>query len=121
MITWEELVQLEPRLLELYRQIQAVRNDKSARSFCANAHWYGALPGTYEDDETVRYHGTGSWFAPRRPPRSFKDHLVRLVGYYAERRGEPRLRTSQAYHVAYRSFIGRCPTAGTVRVCRQRN
>lgn len=55
-MTFEELCQIEPRLLALYRRAQAVKDDKRKPSFCANRVWY----------------------------TEFKPELCRLVGWEAE-------------------------------------
>jgi hypothetical protein len=40
-MTFEELCELEPGLLTLYRRAKGVKDDRRKRSFCANAVWYG--------------------------------------------------------------------------------
>jgi hypothetical protein len=40
-VTWAELVIREHRLAQLKRRAELARDDGTAASFCANAHWYG--------------------------------------------------------------------------------
>jgi hypothetical protein len=40
MITWKELVRIEPRLRQLYQKVRCIE-DSDASYFCANEHWYG--------------------------------------------------------------------------------
>jgi hypothetical protein len=70
-MTWTEIVSIEPRLSELLREVQAVK-DPGGKYFCANDHWY--------------------------PLGGFKSRLSRLVGWHAE---NPALRTCEAYDIAY--------------------
>ena len=86
-ITWELLIELEPRLLDLYQEARSVRDDRSKPWFCANAVWYG-------------HHG----FEGLRP------RLVDLVGYRRRDDGsDPRLATSLAYDIAYRTIYNVLP------------
>ena len=75
---WERLIELEPRLLDLYRYAQSVKDNKRKRSFCPNDIWYG-------------YRG---W-------PGLKNELCRLVGWGAAEDAHPFLRTSLAYRIAY--------------------
>jgi hypothetical protein len=52
-ITWDLLTELEPRLLQLYREAKAIK--ATGRHFCANRVWYS----------------------------QFKPELIYLVGWYA--------------------------------------
>jgi hypothetical protein len=78
---FQQLCQQEPRLLQLYRRVQAIRDNHSNPSFCANAHWYGRGMG----------------------PRA---ELEDLVGFHAE---NPELRTSRDYDVAYDALYDALP------------
>jgi hypothetical protein len=71
-LTWQEMIAIEPRLADLFRDAKAVR-DPGGKPFCANHFWYrqGGL----------------------------KDRLCLLVGWEAEK---PELQTSQPYDIAYR-------------------
>lgn len=90
-LTFEELCKLEPRLLALYNEVRAVKDNKRKRSFCANAVWYG-----------------------RGPFDGFKERLCRLVGYSVRHRGgDPRLATSAAYDVAYHTIYQALPDCRT--------
>jgi hypothetical protein len=84
MITWDELVKLEPELDRLYRKIHAIK-DPGGRTFCANARWYG-------------YGGHPS----------LKAVMVYLVGCEGAAR-DPRLRTSEAYNIAYTRLYNALP------------
>lgn len=47
-VTWAELVIREHRLAQLKRRVELARDDGTAPSFCADAHWFGKgdrLPG----------------------------------------------------------------------------
>jgi hypothetical protein len=70
--TFEELVQLEPRLGMLERDIRSIKRPYRGR-FCANEIWY----------------------------QGFKPKLVRMVGWLAPKDAPPALRTIEAYDVAY--------------------
>jgi hypothetical protein len=82
--TWEELVDLEPRLLALVRS--ALETDGSRPDFCANARWYG-------------YGGQ----------RGLKPRLLMLVGHDAAPFAPPLLRTRAAYDVAYHTVYEALP------------
>jgi hypothetical protein len=84
-ITWRDAIKIEPRLLQLYRQIRAVKDDLDLTHFCANAVWYGhnGHPG-------------------------FKRHMCDLVGFQAES-DDPRIRTMQAYSMVYDKLYGALP------------
>jgi hypothetical protein len=79
-ITWPGLVRAEPRLGALLAEAQAVEDDGSTPSFCANEVW----------------------------ARQFKPRLAKLVGWYAE--GEDRmLHTNRAYDLAYARVCNALP------------
>jgi hypothetical protein len=86
-ITFEMLCELDPRLVDLYNRAQAVRDDKPLSSFCANRVWYGR-----------NNQGGG-----------LRGQLVKLVGYEASRDADARLRTPEAYDVAYYSIYDALP------------
>ncbi len=79
--TWSQLVRHEPRLTELRRSVEQVR-DRGRSSFCANKVWY----------------------ASGGP----KAQLVRLVGWESEV-DHPALRNSVAYDVAYKALYALLP------------
>jgi hypothetical protein len=85
--TFEELCELEPRLLDLYREVSAVKDD-GGPSFCANAVW----------DE---------WH-PEWEHDSLKGRLFRLVGFAAES-PDPILRSWQAERVAHDKIYDALP------------
>jgi hypothetical protein len=79
--SWERLVELEPRLQELFEE--ACSPPITARPYCRMASWYG--PG----------------------PEALKVRLARLVGLGAE---QPGLLTSvEAYRVAYETVFAALP------------
>ena len=84
-ITWERLIELEPRLADLYRRAKNVRDDKRRRPFCANRVWKG-----------------------RGHKLSFRDEVTRLVGHWAETEHEE-LKTSLAYTTAYQRIYDALP------------
>jgi hypothetical protein len=71
-MTWQELIELEPRLLALYNRALAIRNGK--RTFIALDVWIGSR-------------------------RGMKDEMMELVGW--SRKDKPALATDEAYNVAY--------------------
>ena len=71
-ITWEKLIKLEPRLLELYNRAQAIRKRK--RPFDPLGIWVGSKHG-------------------------MKDEMTKLVGW--NRPDVPELGTNAAYDIAY--------------------
>jgi hypothetical protein len=81
-LTWAAMVELEPMLGELLREVKAIRAPEGER-FCANEVWYG-------------YNGH-----PGIKPR-----LCELVGWDAK---HPALRTIQAYDLAYDYLYDRLP------------
>jgi hypothetical protein len=87
MVTWQRLVELEPRLADLYNRARAVRDDKHHSSFCANRVWYG------RDNQEGGLRG----------------QLFKLVGHEVSRHADPRLRTSAAYDVAYHAIYHALP------------
>jgi hypothetical protein len=83
-ISWKQLIALEPRLLELYREAKATRDDKGKSSFCANHAWYG-----------------------RRGHEGFKHRMCELIGY--SRKDDPVLGSKFAYDVAYHTIYNALP------------
>ncbi len=79
-MTWQELIEEEPRLKDLEARIRQV---KSSRNFCANAVWYGYSGGA-----------------------SFRNEVVDLVGWH---NGNPALRSMGAYSTAYDYLYGLLP------------
>jgi hypothetical protein len=79
-LTWELLCRLEPRLLALYEEAAAVRDDPVKPDFCANAVWYDDL----------------------------KPKLSSLVGW--ERAEHPILGNETAYDVAYEHVYEALPS-----------
>jgi hypothetical protein len=78
-LSWKELTVLEPRLLALYKEAKAIRDDRSKSSFCANRVWYlGHL----------------------------RESVSELVGSDAK---HPRLSTSEAYDIAYHKIYNALP------------
>lgn len=80
-MTWKDIVRLEPRLADLLKEAQTV--DGSGEHFCANRIWYGTPPD----------HG-------------MKGRLQYLVGLMA---ANPKLRTSEAYDLAYQTIYRALP------------
>ena len=92
-ITWEELVEREPRLAELLADVLTVK-DGGGPYFCANEAWY-SRPA--ENPRPQRLGGYG-----------FKSRMVDLVGWDAET-DDPALRTQAAYSVAYQKLYAPLP------------
>ena len=87
LLTWDEIVKLEPRVGELYRDVRKARDDKSKPSFCANAVWYG-------------YRGHPG----------FKHRVEQLVGFETgPKQLDPRLRTMEAYDLVYQKCYKALP------------
>lgn len=78
-ITWEVLVELEPRLQQVFDECAAVKDDQLAPWFCANRIWYNR----------------------------FKPRIVQLVGF--ERADHPILGTPTAYNIAYNTCYHQLP------------
>jgi hypothetical protein len=85
MPTWWQHTALEPRLRTLYDQIRAIKDDKTTPSFCANVTWCSTFQASRS---------------------SLKDRMFYLVGFYAD---HPKLRTMEAYEVAYAKLYGALP------------
>ncbi len=82
-LTWEEIIKLDPRVSDLYREICGVKDDKSKKSFCANTAWYGD---------------------------GFKDDVGNLVGFSTKPKQPNRLlRTMKAYDIVYGKCYGALP------------
>lgn len=73
-LSWEELVELEPRLDRLRKEIELIKDDDPSPDtfFCANGTW----------------------------KQLFLWRFLELVGW-SRKSGDPRLRTSEAYDVAH--------------------
>lgn len=83
--TWETLTKAEPRLIELYNAVAAVKDDGTEPAFCANDWWYG--------------------------DNGFKDRMSDLVGWGADE-GNPQhalLETEEAYSLAYDTLYDLLP------------
>jgi hypothetical protein len=74
-VKWSQIIKIEPRLNDLYKEAKALKDNGSAVSFCANSEWYG----------WHNHHG-------------FKQRLCSLVGWEAAHES---LRTQDAYDIAY--------------------
>ena len=86
-LSWPELVEREPSLGQLEREMRAFRRTPLGDDFCANARWYGY----------GRFRGMG-----------YRARVVALVGMCA-RSDDPALRTSSAYDTAYRRLYEALP------------
>lgn len=84
-LSWDDLVQREPRLQTLLDRVERIRADADPRRpFCANFHWYG-----YDDGNGI----------VRR--------LCELVGW--GRQPSDALATREAYDIAYRTLYDQLP------------
>ena len=90
--SWETLIDREPRLLDLYEEARAIRDDKHAPHFCANNVWYG-----------------------RRGWPGLKERVTALVGW--TRTDDPILGTPQAYDIAYHKIYGALPDCRDCSCC----
>ena len=79
-ITWDKLVDAEPRLDLLLHEIEQIEDDRENPSFCANLIWY----------------------------REYKHQFVKLVGKYAEG-NDPILYSHIAYELAYKKLYDSLP------------
>jgi hypothetical protein len=82
---WADMVEVEPRLQELFDEAAAIKDDRRKPAFCANAHWYGY----------------GS-----RAGKGLKPRMMPLVGWHAS---DPRLRSMEAYSEAYDRIYSALP------------
>lgn len=83
-MTWEELVKIEPRLLELYHAAKYAGTGQER--FCGNEAWYGV------GDEV-----------------GFKHLMSQLAGWETPKTANPRVRTSEAYEVALDKIYNALP------------
>jgi hypothetical protein len=90
--TWQQLVRLEPRLLELAKR--ALEADAGRDTFCANAVWYG-----YDEHKGIR------------------PALCELVGWGAAIYAPPLLKTEAAYDVAYETIYQALPDCSHEGIC----
>lgn len=112
-ITWELLTRLEPRLADLERLIQAVRDpgEPTARSFCANSVWYGGAKPLLL--QLAGWHR--NQLEPVRDPNRVDEFLALDLGeddapQLAPRNDwERKLCTSKAYDVAYQRLYEQLP------------
>lgn len=86
MITWEQITEAEPRLLDLLKEAQGVK-DKGGSYFCANDIWYRG----------------------NKEHASFKQRLFPLVGDEASKSLPGFMRTSKAWDIAYRKVYDVLP------------
>lgn len=82
-LTWERLVELEPRLGPLLAEIRAIKDNGRRMGFCANVRWYG-----YHE-----YWGQG-----------FKKQMARLVGWHRVPAGSDRPQSKPMRGDASRAF-----------------
>ena len=73
-LTWDEMVEIEPRLDDLLERVECSRPSEDRSNFNYEICW-----------------------------GRFKEPLAELVGWH-RRRGDERLRTTQAYDTAYRTL-----------------
>jgi len=85
-ITWDELVELEPRLEALLQKAQSIEDDKSKKSFCANAAFYG-----FDGYEGLR------------------EKIRNLVGWEVYDVIDPRVQTASAFDAVYRKIYDALP------------
>jgi hypothetical protein len=86
-LSWERIVEIEPRLRTAELEVLAIAHGERfprGETFCANAIWYGYLD----------------------PSFSFKKRVHRYTGWYAEK---PELRSPAAYHLAYEHLYNLLP------------
>jgi hypothetical protein len=94
-LTWHKLTRLEPRLLDLYREVRSIHDNGREPSFCANRVWYGR--GGFE---------------------GFKHRLTALVGFRRRNDGShARLATSRAYDIAYHKIYDAIPPCRNCACC----
>jgi len=89
--SWNSLCRFEPRLLDLLKTAEAIKDDRAKPAFCANAIWYHGIM----QDGTVL-------------PHSLKWELTQLVGWEANT-NLLNLRTSGAYGIAYNAIYDALP------------
>lgn len=98
---WNELVKIEPRLLNLVDEAMAYKKASTGKKYvCANDRWYGY----------------GEWKG-----RGIKERLIYLVGWLSSR---PELKTMEAYDVAYQhiySLLPDCRDCACMAVLRAAN
>ncbi len=86
-LSWQRILEEEPMLKELRRELKRVKDDGSAPSFCANAVWFG--------------------YRLNRPAeRSPRDKVRALAGWSAR---NPTLRSQSAYTIAYEKLYALLP------------
>jgi hypothetical protein len=90
-ITFKELVELEPRLGELLKQIKAE-----------------GIVTTYRECWLQRWYGVGG------DRQGYKQKMMKLVGWTREDRN-PKLINSEAYDIAYRTLSEALPACETCR------
>lgn len=83
-ITWSECVFIEPRLLDVERQIKEVK-DTGGKGFCANSVWYGLTDYP-----------------------NFREYVYQLVGWECCNT-DKRIRTSEAFDVVYKHLYDLLP------------
>ena len=84
-MTFDEMLELEPRLRALRDEIRRVKDD-GREHLCANELWYGTSEIPFAD--------------------TFKGRMCKLVGWDAD---VPALRTEEAYDVALDALYSELP------------
>jgi hypothetical protein len=72
---WKRLVKIEPLLVELLKEVEAIRDDRTKPSFCANRLWYGRGPNGEESIRT-RMEELVGWDCPTPELQNHIDHAV---------------------------------------------
>jgi hypothetical protein len=123
-VTWEELVEREPRLQQLLDEIEAI-DPKVSDSFCGDQRWYGM-----DEEFTYVLQDPGplghviatvlenpTYAEPHyRPIRGYRGQMSYLVGWYADR-DDPILGTTKAYDCAFDKLYWALPDCRNCQRC----
>jgi hypothetical protein len=112
-LTWNDLVQREPRLADLRRRVEQIIDDGRDESFCASLYWYGAAYREGFKGELIRLVGScrGDDEEDDDPDADAVDGLTFINAATVRPRGlsDPVLGSSEAYDVAYHTLYDLLP------------
>ena len=107
-MSFDDLVQLEPRLAELEARIKAhAKANHRKDRYCANAHWLHIPDFRRGRKRSIVEPSDSKLSVWENPDWGFKRQLSALVGFDAQKKA---LRSSEAYDIAYEHLYELLPS-----------